>query len=404
MDKAPVSHSVAASLSPRIFALLGLVVAIPTLAVLWALEFVRPIRLATLTTERIGHLALNMETYARRNRENKKYSMIFFCASAANETLIEIWSRYFRFVRNRHINRLFYFASPYLKQTRFCIDISKEYSDISADSFEAYSVCPPVIALNSAEDAEGRRLLHNMGMEDGAQWMCFHSRDAAFRGQLPGSRDSNRNCSINNFLDAARWIADQGVYAVRMGAIVEQPIMDLGPRVLDYGTRYRSDFMDIYLSARCKFFLGAATGLSCVPVAFNTPLAITNLVPLSLAGQGATTLYTPKLLRRREDGIFLPFAEAARKGLFNVDPVGLVRLDRPEIYDELGLEWVENSAEDVLELCQDMWDQVNGIAPPPAAAEVQNAYRRLHQGAHGGPYAGRIGPRFALRYAHLIME
>jgi hypothetical protein len=49
-----------------------------------------------------------------------------------------------------------------------------------------------------------------------------------------------------------------------------------------------------------------------------------------------------------------------------------------------------------------MMDLVEGRAPSPQALRLQERYGLLHADVDRGPGAGRIGPRFALRHAHLI--
>ena len=58
-----------------------------------------------------------------------------------------------------------------------------------------------------------------------------------------------------------------------MGYIVEHEVGNVNHGIIDYATRYQSDFGDIYMSARCKFFLGSEGGLITIPWIFNVPVA-----------------------------------------------------------------------------------------------------------------------------------
>ena len=49
------------------------------------------------------------------------------------------------------------------------------------------------------------------------------------------------------------------------------------PRIIDYATDFQSDFMDLYLSARCTFFIGNNGGMVTLPLIFRKPLVIVNV-------------------------------------------------------------------------------------------------------------------------------
>jgi len=40
-------------------------------------------------------------------------------------------------------------------------------------------------------------------------------------------------------------------------------------RIIDYASGCRNDFMDIYLGANCRFYLGDTAGLAGLPVLFR---------------------------------------------------------------------------------------------------------------------------------------
>ncbi|CAA7613595.1 conserved hypothetical protein [Candidatus Terasakiella magnetica] len=371
------------------------------IAVLTVLEPLISIRLGVLMSERIGHLAINTEIYARRrNAQPRPPLTVFVCHEVANDTLLSMWKQHFVILRSYFLTSLFMAMRPTFKNSRFFADI-----DVYSDEHDEISDLPPVCALIESEEREGQKRLREMGIEDGAPWICFHTRDSAHLGWRPSEARTIRNGSIDNYLEAARWIAAQGGYAIRMGSMIEKPLPPgLDSRIIDYATCFRSDFMDIYLAARCKFFLGSTAGLVCVSYMFGVPVAGGNYVPLCQPGWGRSTLYTPKLLRRISDGSPVKYGDAACQGVFDGARTSPWRADRVELYDALDLEYVENDATDILGLCQDMWDQVHNTPPPQGAAEIQAAYHRLHTDLHASTNAGRLSPRFALRHKDLILE
>lgn len=63
-----------------------------------------------------------------------------------------------------------------------------------------------------------------------------------------------------------------------MGSKVQKKLTNIdNPKIIDYATKYRSDFADIYLSAKCKFFVGCSAGILCVPYIFHVPVIQANV-------------------------------------------------------------------------------------------------------------------------------
>ena len=381
--------------------------AIFVLPILYAIEpFVR-IRLRSLGEDRIGECSMRNEVFERRLRRDgspPRTIFIYIMWNPANRQLADMWKRKWLVVESKWVTRLFLACQPLLMKTRFFNPFP-----VAETEHELLSTTTPVLEFTREEEEEGQRRLREMGVGPEDWFVCFHARDSRYFTHRPGfiARDVKneyRNCSIENYLPAVDWIAEQGGFALRMGVAVETPLPEgPGSRIIDYATKYRSDFMDIYLSAKCRFYLGNSSGLICVPVCFNRPTAQANKVPLTASGFGDQQLFIPKLLRWSLSGEVLTFPQAHALGLFDTSTEERWRSrEAAETYDELGLEWIENTAEDIIDLCRDMLDMIHGRSPDPEAVRLQEIYRQFHFGPLAGPYSSRIGPRFALRYRHLI--
>ena len=380
------------------------------LPLLWLLEMLRPVRIGALLEDRIGHLAVNTDLYARSARAaatSPRAKDIFLAWNPANRQLLAMWKRHLAIVESRWLRRAYIACEPLLKRTRFQAGLPM----MPNDWHELLFTTPPILGFSAAEEARGRAELANMRIGPEDWFVCFHARDPAYMGKREGFgkavyAPSYLDSSIDNHIPAMKWIAERGGFAVRVGASVDHRLPDLGPRVIDYATRSRSDFMDIYLPAKCRFFFGTNSGLFSVALGFNRPFVLANMCPYPWVGpEERWILDIPKLLRRKSDGRILSFPEVRDMGLlecYRDDMDRLRRLFDGATYEELGLEWVENDPEDILGLTMDMMDKVEGRAPPDEAVRLQGAFRALYVRGYNGPLAGGIGPRFALRYAHLI--
>ena len=89
-----------------------------------------------------------------------------------------------------------------------------------------------------------------------------------------------RNGDIDKYVLAAEELARRGYYVFRMGINVLKPLKSSNPKVIDYANSgMRNDFMDIYLSAKCNFFISPGSGLDGVSSIFRRPIAYIGHVP-----------------------------------------------------------------------------------------------------------------------------
>ncbi len=349
----------------RVASLIVFLIALP---VLYLIEPFWHIRIGDISDSRIGHLAPNLDLFVRQGLEPRT-TFILVSPYPANRYLLNMWRRYFVIFENLWLKRSLLAVLPLLRFTRF-------YLPLPYTGKEAFPG-PPVLEFTPWEDLKGREFLARMGVD--SWFVCFHARDPAYLESLLGKHTTNsdnlRNCSIENYREAAEWITAQGGFAICMGSGDHSGFTDYAP----------NDFMDLYLISKCRFFLGCASGLHTVAYLFNKPFAGANFCPLD---ELPNALYIPKILYRH--GKPVSFREL--KGLFYATYPGRTAA---EFYASLGLEQRENSPSDILGLCKDMMARLDGVPPK---GEIQTAYGEFHTGR------ALLGPRFALEHRKLIMD
>lgn len=379
------------------------------LPVLWLIEPFWGIRFGELLEDRIGHLAANTELYVRlgdRDGWPRRTTVLWFAWNPANRWLLDMWKRRLNVVESLWLRRVFIAIRPILKRTRFYVALPA----IPYDWHEVMFTRPPALSFTAAEEEQGRRQLAAMGIGPTDWFVCFHARDSAYlltRRGFGEARHSNYlDSSIENYFSAMQWIATLGGYAIRVGAAVDSALPDLGPRIIDYATLHRSDFMDIFLSAKCRFFLGTNSGFYNAALIFNVPVALTNMCPFPFVGMGGANIMDIfKLLRSKKERRILTLPEIRDMGLlecYRDEYERLRTLFDGATYEKLGLEWIENDPEDILGLTMDMMDKIEGRNSSTEAVQLQAAFRGLYKKAPDTRFLGGIGPRFALRHAHLI--
>ena len=84
-----------------------------------------------------------------------------------------------------------------------------------------------------------------------------------------------RDFKIKNFKEAAEALANRGYYVFRMGAKVNEKLKSNNKKIIDYAnSNLRSEFMDIFLGAKCNFCISTGHGFDMLPYVFNKPIGI----------------------------------------------------------------------------------------------------------------------------------
>jgi len=386
------------------------------LFVLPALYFLEPflrVRIGLMRTQRIGHLAANTEMFFRKLQINgmpPRTVYFLFGWDPSNRQLFDMFLR----LRQKGANfreslwgtRLVSSWIPLLRKTRFwCPNRS------SQAEFHEYSQSKPVVRFTDDEERKGLHELAKMGIGPEDWFVCFHARDASYlRSWRPqyqeywdGKGIDRQNCAIENYLKAADEIISRGGFAVRMGAVVEAPLPDTGnPGIIDYATKHRSDFMDIYLCSRCRFYLGSSSGFAQVPIVFDRPTILANHVIFNHVPPHPNDLMIPRFLTTPDGRRTVSFQEAQEKGYSLWNNLGQTSFGGGQNLDLF--DWRENDPDDILDVCKDMFDNLDGIEPSQEAKRLQAEYgRRYLSHMPGYELGGKVGARFALKYKHLIV-
>jgi putative glycosyltransferase (TIGR04372 family) len=363
-------------------------------------------RLIKLThPERIGHLAVEMDCLLKEVRLGLLPPRIGILLApddrVANRALVDYWATHVTVVRSPWLCRLlepmyrFRFARFRQDMTTYAVAINATAELVGIN--RQWGERPPLLVLNERDLARGREALQTLGVEAGARFVCFHNREG---GYSPGDEHLHdyRNNGIETYFSAMESLTARGIYCIRMG----DPSMRVLPkmeRVIDYAhSDLRADWLDLYLCARCDFFVGSSSGLFLVANAFGVPSCLTNLVPFSLAtGAGPQRdIGIPKLLWSEREQRLLAFREILDS------PVADFRFS--ELYEAHGIRTLENTPEDVRDVVLEMLGRAERTVSYTQEDEaLQGRFKAmLRPGHHGYGGASRIGRDFLRKYANLL--
>ena len=340
-------------------------------------------------TDRIGHLCSNTELFIREDYNPKDKYIGFNDDYICNRQLLDMFSRYMckKMIYNSHVRDICetVFSNRFIKHYHF--------NPTAYSSFKG----EPFLEFNKDECRLGMEELARMGVD--SWYVCFHNRDGSYLNNRKEyhkdfSYHDYRDSDVKNQIKAMEYVTEQGGYAIRMGYLVDEPLETDNPRIIDYASRFRSDFMDIFLSANCKFFVGNSAGLICVAFLFNTPSVMLNSCPLEYVDMPKGGLFLPKLVYNTDEDRLLSFEEVLTKGIGS--------FTRMEQFDRYHLSNVENTSEDILGVVREMnmrvdmeWDNIY----EKLQSRFWSLFKPYHR-CYGCP--ARVGSRFLKNHEGLL--
>lgn len=373
---------------------------IPPLFILkkiWKIQFVR------LRSDRIGHLAGNTEVYLRRIKlgivESNIRPIGIAFRDPANQQLVKMFERKMKIIaipKNRYLKALHQILFKHSLLSTLKLVEGVDWWNKAM--FYELNNATPCLNFIEEEEKQGREFLEKIGVNE-KPFICFHARDASYlnaQWEKGDSYHNYRNCNIDNYLKAADYFTQQSGYALRMGSVVEKKITSKNKKIIDYAALHRTDFGDIYLSAKCKFFLGNTAGLFMIPTIFNVPVAIANLVHIAYLPFRKGDIFIPSKIWDERSNRFLTFKE--------IIDTKIMYLADIKKYEEAGLKIIENTPEEILDLAMEMNQRLDGTWKTTEEDEVLQARCKSlflpDMPCYGSP--ARIGTLFLRKNKELL--
>ena len=219
----------------------------------------------------------------------------------------------------------------------------------------------PHISFTGEEEERGRQSLRELGIDDTDRFVCFLARDSAYKREMQPRPSSSgwdyhnyRDSDIKNYVDAVEALTKYDRYAIRLGAAVKETLEMNNPKIIDYATNgMRSDFLDIYLSGNCEFYIGDSCGIAQVVEVFRRPVALANYVPLEfIRTWNSQDIFIPKKHWLMEEKRFMTFRE--------IFDSGAGRFLKTHQYEEMGIELIENTPHEIRDLALEMYGRIAG--------------------------------------------
>jgi putative glycosyltransferase (TIGR04372 family) len=275
----------------------------------------------------------------------------------SNTYLLKMWKK-----------QIFIFPSFFLKQLDQIIRLMKSQDSFSIpllnykheydvdNLFEKHQS----LKFSQTEQETGLVNLKKFGLHPDDKFVCLSVRDSAYNQKIKFSNSEKnfmegniyhnkfRDFKIKNFKEAAEALANRGYYVFRMGAKVKEKLKSNNKKIIDYAnSNLRSEFMDIFLGAKCNFCISTGHGFDMLPYVFNKPIGIMSVPVGDLRSHSKRFL----LLTRKH------YSLNKKKNLslleiFN-SKVGFAY--KQEIFEKEGIDLIDYTPEEIknfsLELC-----------------------------------------------------
>lgn len=394
---------------PRVFLrkswiLAGLCLAVVPLVIVRLLRPLIVIRFGNLGSQRIARFIGETETYLSEldaGMHRGRYVDVFYNNQyICNYQLKRMWDRTVRVIQPAkqvdRLNRLIPGGKIHCIPRRGDQDI------------DIHGILPgtkPHLAFTRDEEQAGQAGLREMGIPDGAPFVCFHARDLSYEVELGAGVEEERvspaNSDIRSYLPAAEEMARRGLFALRMGAVVTEPLTLDNPMVIDYATKARTELLDLYLGAKCEFFIGSVSGILGIPMAFRRPAVHTNFICIGdyvkwIVSWQPHDMWIPKKFWLRDERRFMTKSEIVESEDGALAGAWWRR--------ETGIELVENTAEEITAVAIEIKARLKGTwRGTKMDEELQREFWSLYvpSEANTVPRA-RIGAEFLRNHPELL--
>ena len=382
------------------------VFAIPAVAVIRLIKPWLLVRFGVLISSRLGAFCGNTELYLCErdsciNRPLRRHADLFYLGykPICNQQLAIMWQRLLKIWPGWILAPLARVNSLIPGGAAHAIGKNTQ-SD--RDVHNLWDRLPSHLEFTAEEESRGEAGLRAMGIPPGIPFVCLSVRDSAYLESTFEAVDwgyhDYRDCDIQNCVLAAEELAGRGYFVIRMGAIVREAMKTTHPGVIDYATNgMRSDFMDIYLGAKCEFCISVMSGFDAVPRAFRRPTVFANVVPV-----GYMNTYVAQYLgiakhmflkaRNSELTLSETFASGAGFSFLTSD------------YASQGIDIVENTPEEIRDVVVEMAERLNGSWQPHEDDDaLQKRFWTIFQthavdGYQGRPLHGELRSRFGAAF------
>lgn len=366
------------------------------------------IRFGSLNAQKIGPLISlpGLYLYEKDHNVQPQNTLDIFCdgyGPICNNQLLKMWKRVFRTRKRtllangiaKHFSGLanrFSFGGEHIIKTK------KHGRDVLGliEKGDIY------LSFNEDEVSQAKSDMGKMGIGENDSYVCILNRTPDYLEKTFPGRNWDyhkfRSCSINNYMLAADELTKRGHYVIRMGSVVGDLIKTDNIKIIEYAHKgYRTELLDIYLCANCYFFISCGSGLDAVPWFFQLPEVYVNVSSIEYCQTWlSNSIMIFKKYYLKKEKRFMLVSEMFKSGAG--------RFHRTEEYENMGLELIENTPEEILDVVDEMDQRLKGTWQTTEEDEElqKNFWSHFATSDLHGVIRSRIGAKFLRQSRELL--
>jgi putative glycosyltransferase (TIGR04372 family) len=349
----------------------------------------------------IGHIAV-LDSYVKMGllgQRSSDHPVLLVSPRLSNPCYLDYWRQYLPdMITDPEALKLLMPVARYLEDRIFVVKDSTGKQNMG-DDYGGVGIQASIQAqwevkghshllnLTEADRERGWECLERLHMPPNAWFIGLHVREG--KTSQRGFRDAD----ISGYLTAIETIVKRGGWIIRMGdpSMIPLPPME---HVIDYAnSKERSDWMDVFLWACCRFFIGTQSGPAWVPPTFGIPCVATNWTFFSRRWFGQD-LFIPKLLWSENEKRYLTFAESLNPAIGDAESIDYLK--------KQGISIINNTPEELNDVVVEMLDRLEGkLHYSQEDEELQKSFNKMWN-ANSHKANGRIGREFLNKWKHLL--
>lgn len=323
------------------------------------------IRVIPVSCLTIGHYSLSIEVLLSKldqDKNNKCKETIIYLqrpkSEVCNVQLYKMWKRVIPFPPDA-LYAVFNHLELYLEHWFGVHPYKTLLGQASHDRWDVLERGKQHLHFTKNELLQGETTLREMGIPANSPFICLIARDDAYYVGDASYTDMSayRNADISTYKKAVLFLANNGYFVIRMGKSVNKAFDVDHDKAIDYAcSHFRSDFMDIYLSAHCYFFMSTLCGLDGIAHAFRRPILATNITPHAYYHLGyPIKLFLSKKVIDKKTRKIITFKK--QRAIFNL---GSHHHFIHQRLNEHSLAFIDNTEDEILEATKEMLLRVQG--------------------------------------------
>jgi putative glycosyltransferase (TIGR04372 family) len=322
-------------------------------------------RIAWINVDRIGHLAMNTHLFFIKKKMGSLKDLNYYLIAPstkskkiANVSLLKMFISYSKKVEGVQIicsNFLYFFVFFFFEEFKNSGLLYELSMEIVPDS--EFSLGINTIEFDESQKKYGESILKKTQIPTNKKIVTIFARDSSYLSNKEPDKDwsyhSYRDADIETYVDAVKFLIDKNYAVVRIGSEYSKKLNFSNENYFEYSlSEFKSGFLDLYLIYKSTFILGNSSGAVDLADVFNVPWAAVNYAPFMCGSLGKESIYIQKKLID-SNGVIVPFKDIIGDSKYYLH-------DGVKLKNDFGLEYIDNSPEEILDIAKEMHNILNG--------------------------------------------